>query len=227
MREPSPHSLAFQQQFSLLEAIGAVLVTSASNYGRTREWDLDDIVPASLGGQDQALIVVGAADFDNTVSDYMSRSRRGGIVSLYGFGGLSWCAANTTDDHYFSDQGTSNAAAQVAGLAAEKLKDIPAGTALADISGLVKRQLQQDGILFRDIVDAPLPDQQIAPLASTGVGIRCDDTNVPPNPLFPLAPTGEDLFTTIPLLAPISFGDQTTVDLVVVDDFVCYLRIRV
>ena len=222
--EFSDQYLAFLQQFELLQAIGAVLVTSATNYGLDPS---DDLVPAALGAQIPALIVVGSAEYDNTISPYSSRSRQGGIVSLYGYGGISWCAGNDADDEYFSANGTSSAAAQVTGLATEKLKDIPEGTNVADIPGLVKRKLQEDGIIFRDIVKAWLPDQQIAPLASTGVGIPCDETNVPPNPLFPLAPTGEDLFTTIPLLAPISFGDQTTVDLVVVDDFVCYLRIRV
>jgi hypothetical protein len=224
---PTDHSLAFQHQFPYLEKIGTVLVTAAGNLGRRRELDVDDIVPASLGGQFPTLIVVGGANFDNSVLDYSARSLQGGIVSLYGFGDYSWCAANTEDDDYTSARGTSHAAAQVAGLAAEKLKDIPEGTAVADIPGLVKRQLQQDGIIFRDIVNAPLPDQQIAPLASTGVGIPCDESNEPLDPIFLLAPLEPDLITTIPPLAPISFSDGTTLDLVEVDKFVRYLRIRV
>jgi subtilisin family serine protease len=221
--DPYPQNLAFQEQISRLQSIGAVIVVAAGNEGAY----VDDVVPASLGGQNPALIVVGSADFDNKVSDSSPRSRQQGIVSLYGFGGNTWCAGQTADDVYVSLGGTSMAAAQVAGLAAEKLKDIPAGTAVADIPGLVKRQLQEDGLIFRGIVDTPLPDQQIAPLASTGVGIRCDISNEPLNPLFPLAPIEAGLFEAIPQLAPISFGDGTTLDLVEVDNFVCYLRIRV
>jgi hypothetical protein len=225
--DPTQQSLAFQYHLLRLEEIGAVLVAAAGNFGLDFVLDLDDIVPASLGSQYKALVVVGSADFDNRVSDYSSRSRRSGIVSLYGFGDYSWCAADTEDNDYVSLRGTSMAAAQVAGLAAEKLRSIPEGTAVADIPGLVKLALQKDGLNFRDTVKTAIDEQQIAPLASTAVGIHCDEANDPPNPDFPLAPTEQGLIRTIPPLAPISFGDQTTLDLVVVVEFVCYLRIRV
>jgi subtilisin family serine protease len=225
--EISNECLAFQQQFVILQQIGAVLVAAASNSGIDREFDVDDLVPAALGATVPSLIVVGAANFDNTVSPYSSRSRQGGLVSLYGFGDYSWCAATTEDDDFTTGRGTSHAAAQVAGLAAEKLKDIPEGTQVADIPGFVKRELQEDGLRFREIVRPLLPLQQIAPLASTGVGVRCDTSNEPTDPLSPLAPIEADLILRIPQLEPISFSDGITLDLVEVDKFVCYLRIRV
>jgi len=162
----------YRQQLTILNSFG-VVVTAAGNDGVLGVTDIDDTIQAALGADFGSLIVVGSVDFTNQVSTYTSRSRQTGVLSTYSYGDYTWCASPEDDELFESSRGTSHAAAQVAGLASELLKQIPEGQEVHSIPGLVKLLLQQNGLEFRGPARLQLTGQVPAPLANSGVPISC------------------------------------------------------
>ncbi|KAK0122340.1 hypothetical protein ONS95_010581 [Cadophora gregata] len=157
----------------------------------------DSRVPAGLNSAQYPLIIVGAAGENNTRMYWSEIGTRPGIVDLYGFGDLLYCAkkgSNTAD--YVA---TSHATAQVAGLVASFLtlfaNELPADNSsvplfmknkLKEIARTFKSPLLKvDALLLDD--NAPREEREkqrendpnaMAPLASNGIFVGCDPARV-------------------------------------------------
>jgi hypothetical protein len=136
--------------------------------------------PQRNGGSDTSLIVVGGANWRGGRSSYSNYlPGEGGILSIYGFGGLTLCASTSGQGNYQVVRGTSAATAGVAAIGAYLLSKNswrtlidPGGPSTASN---LKRAIQALGTqkkgAYVDSIPRAATDQEVSCIFDVGTGI--------------------------------------------------------
>ncbi|CCX32615.1 Similar to predicted protein [Verticillium albo-atrum VaMs.102]; acc. no. XP_003008779 [Pyronema omphalodes CBS 100304] len=106
----------FIERYRILMDLGAIITTSAGNWGDTSDISSTELVPQAWAGEKMLLIVVGNAGPDEKRT---GNSQPGEQVTVYAAGTDIYCAKGSVDSGIFrGGTGTSQASAITAGLSA-------------------------------------------------------------------------------------------------------------
>lgn len=203
---------------------GVVILASAGNNAQATPSGpallADQRTPADLSSPTYPLIVVGGVESDNTRSTFSEIGSTPGIVSIYGYGGLQFCAQKTGTDLYRGSQGTSQATAQVAGLAASYMAlsgdQLPANK--PDIPLFMKNKLRDTGSTFKGSQPVNEGVNGVAPLASNGLFVGCTTANTAPDVVGILrTPASSGVLNNIKVPISRVVGRPTAPDLAVIN----------